>query len=86
MYIGHNYGHITSTSAISAGYAIELGSDSGGLRLVAGSGDAFMQAGGAHVQCHYNTEVSIQPKLTVAGIDIVQAIKDLENRVNNLEK
>lgn len=52
-------GWLRITSASSASYAVELGS-SGALRLVANTGDMFMQAGAATIQLHHDTgKVSI---------------------------
>ena len=52
-------GWLRITSASSASYAVELGS-SGAVRLVANSGDMFMQAGAATIQLHHDTgKVSI---------------------------
>ena len=52
-------GWLRITSASSSSYAVELGSD-GALRLVANSGDMFMQAGAATIQLHHDTgKVSI---------------------------
>lgn len=52
-------GWLRITSASSSSYAVELGSD-GALRLVANSGDMFMQAGSATIQMHHDTgKVSI---------------------------
>lgn len=52
-------GWLRITSASSSSYAVELGSD-GALRLVANSGDMFMQAGSATIQLHHDTgKVSI---------------------------
>lgn len=52
-------GWLRITSASSSSYAVELGS-SGALRLVANSGDMFMQAGAATIQMHHDTgKVSI---------------------------
>ena len=52
-------GWLRITSASSASYAVELGS-SGALRLVANTGDMFMQAGSATIQLHHDTgKVSI---------------------------
>lgn len=52
-------GWLRITSASSSSYAVELGS-SGALRLVANSGDMFMQAGSATIQLHHDTgKVSI---------------------------
>ncbi len=52
-------GWLRITSASSASYAVELGS-SGAVRIVANSGDMFMQAGAATVQLHHDTgKVSI---------------------------
>lgn len=52
-------GWLRITSASSAAYAVELGS-SGALRLVANTGDMFMQAGAATIQLHHDTgKVSI---------------------------
>ena len=52
-------GWLRITSASSASYAVELGS-SGALRLIANTGDMFMQAGAATIQLHHDTgKVSI---------------------------
>lgn len=52
-------GWLRITSASSASYAVELGS-SGAIRLVANTGDMFMQAGSATIQLHHDTgKVSI---------------------------
>lgn len=52
-------GWLRITSASSSSYAVELGS-SGALRLVANTGDMFMQAGAATIQLHHDTgKVSI---------------------------
>lgn len=52
-------GWLRITSASSASYAVELGS-SGAIRLVANTGDMFMQAGAATIQLHHDTgKVSI---------------------------
>ena len=52
-------GWLRITSASSASYAVELGS-SGAVRIVANSGDMFMQAGAATIQLHHDTgKVSI---------------------------
>lgn len=52
-------GWLRITSASSASYAVELGS-SGALRLIANTGDMFMQAGSATIQLHHDTgKVSI---------------------------
>ena len=52
-------GWLRITSASSASYAVELGS-SGAIRLVANTGDIFMQAGAATIQLHHDTgKVSI---------------------------
>ena len=52
-------GWLRITSASSASYAVELGS-SGAVRIVANSGDMFMQAGTATIQLHHDTgKVSI---------------------------
>lgn len=52
-------GWLRITRASSASYAVELGS-SGAVRLVANSGDMFMQAGAATIQLHHDTgKVSI---------------------------
>lgn len=52
-------GWLRITSASSASYAVELGS-SGAVRIVANSGDMFMQAGAATIQMHHDTgKVSI---------------------------
>lgn len=52
-------GWLRITSASSASYAVEL-SSSGALRLVANTGDMFMQAGAATIQLHHDTgKVSI---------------------------
>lgn len=52
-------GWLRITSASSASYAVELGS-SGALRLMANTGDIFMQAGAATIQLHHDTgKVSI---------------------------
>ena len=52
-------GWLRITSARSAAYAVELGS-SGAIRLVANTGDMFMQAGAATIQLHHDTgKVSI---------------------------
>lgn len=52
-------GWLRITSASSASYAVELGSR-GAIRLVANTGDMFMQAGSATIQLHHDTgKVSI---------------------------
>lgn len=52
-------GWLKLTEASTASYAVELGS-SGALRLIANSGDMFLQAGSAFIQLHQDTgKVSI---------------------------
>ena len=56
-------GWLRITNASSASHAVELGSD-GALRLVANSGDIFLQAGSATIQMHHDTG-----KVTISGLD-----------------
>lgn len=56
-------GWLRLTNASSAAYAVELGSD-GALRLVANSGDIFLNAGLATIQMHHDTG-----KVTISGLD-----------------
>lgn len=56
-------GWLSITNATTARYAIELGSD-GALRLVANSGDIFLQAGLATIQMHHDTG-----KVAISGLD-----------------
>ena len=57
-------GWLKMTEASSADYAVELGS-SGALRLVANSGDIFLQAGSATIQMHHDTG-----KVAISGLDV----------------
>lgn len=56
-------GWLRLTNASSATYAVELGSD-GALRLVANSGDIFLNAGLATIQMHHDTG-----KVAISGLD-----------------
>ena len=56
-------GWLRITNASSASHAVELGSD-GALRLVANSGDIFLQAGSATIQMHHDTG-----KVAISGLD-----------------
>ena len=56
-------GWLRLTNASSAAYAVELGSD-GALRLVANSGDIFLNAGLATIQMHHDTG-----KVAISGLD-----------------
>ncbi len=56
-------GWLRLTTASSSDYAVELGS-SGALRMVANSGDIFLQAGSATIQMHHDTG-----KVTISGLD-----------------
>lgn len=56
-------GWLQLTNASSAAYAVELGSD-GALRLVANSGDIFLNAGLATIQMHHDTG-----KVAISGLD-----------------
>ena len=56
-------GWLRITNASSASHAVELGSD-GALRLVANSGDIFLQAGNATIQMHHDTG-----KVGISGLD-----------------
>ena len=56
-------GWLRITSASSASYAVELGS-SGAVRLVANTGDMFMQAGAATIQLHHDTG-----KVTISNLE-----------------
>lgn len=56
-------GWLRITSASSASYAVELGS-SGAVRIVANSGDMFMQAGAATIQLHHDTG-----KVTISNLE-----------------
>ena len=56
-------GWLKLTTASSSDYAVELGS-SGALRMVANSGDIFLQAGSATIQMHHDTG-----KVTISGLD-----------------
>lgn len=56
-------GWLRLTNASSSGYAVELGSD-GALRLVANSGDIFLNAGIATIQMHHDTG-----KVAISGLD-----------------
>lgn len=56
-------GWLRLTNASSARYAVELGSD-GALRLVANSGDIFLNAGLATIQMHHDTG-----KVAISGLD-----------------
>lgn len=56
-------GWLRLTNASSAEYAVELGSD-GALRLVANSGDIFLNAGLATIQMHHDTG-----KVAISGLD-----------------
>ena len=57
-------GWLRITNASSASHAVELGSD-GALRLIANSGDIFLQAGSATIQMHHDTG-----KVTISGLDV----------------
>lgn len=56
-------GWLQITKAITAEYAVELGSD-GALRFVANSGNIFFQAGLATIQMHHDTG-----KVAISGLD-----------------
>lgn len=56
-------GWLRLTNASTAAYAVELGSD-GALRLVANSGDIFLNAGLATIQMHHDTG-----KVAISGLD-----------------
>ena len=57
-------GWLRITNASSASHAVELGSD-GALRLIANSGDIFLQAGSATIQMHHDTG-----KVAISGLDV----------------
>lgn len=58
-------GWLRLTTASSSDYAVELGS-SGALRMVANSGDIFLEAGAATIQMHHDTG-----KVSISNLDAV---------------
>lgn len=58
-------GWLRLTTASSSDYAVELGS-SGALRMVANSGDIFLNAGDATIQMHHDTG-----KVSISNLDAV---------------
>lgn len=70
---------ISTTGADTAASAIDISAEA--VRITGYYGDAFIKAGGAHIQCHADSGYVTIPKLQVGGVDIA----DLDERVRALE-